>query len=79
MLADDGLVGPGGDFGDEVVSELIGRDGVVGFDVLHDAVEAVLFVGGVGGFREAVGVKDVAVAGLEREFEGGVFGFVNHS
>jgi hypothetical protein len=79
FLSERGLVGPGGDFGDEVVGELVGGNGMMGFDVPHDAVEAVLLLGGVGGFGDAVGIQDVAIAGLQRDFERGVFGVADHS
>ena len=79
FLAERGLVGPGGNFGNEVVGELVGRDGMMGFHVLHDAVNAVLFLGGVGGFGDTVSVQDVAIAGLQRDFERRVSGIVDHS
>ena len=79
LLADGGLIGIGGDLGAEVVGELARRDGVMRMDVMHDSVEAVLFTGGVAGFRETVSVKNVTIAGFERDFECGVLSVVNHS
>src|SRR3974390_432342 len=77
LLADGGLVGVGGELCEEVVDELAGGDGVVRVDVLHETIESELHFCGVGSLRDAIGVEDMAIAGLERELECGVFGFVD--
>ena len=74
-----GLAGPISDFSDQRVSELGSLERWMGFHEMHEAVETVQFLAGIGCFGNSVGVENVAVPGLERKFEGLVFGFVNQS
>ena len=78
-VAGGGRSGPIRDFGEEIVGKLCGGHMVVGFHVPLDAIKTELLASGVGGFGDAVGVEDMAVTGLQRDFEGGIFGVGNHS
>jgi hypothetical protein len=59
--------------------EGLGRESRVPFEQIGKARGAVLFAGGVEGFRQPVGIENQAVAFVEREFLGGIGGLAGNA
>ena len=74
-----GAGGPTRDFGEKFLGERRGGEGGIGVEELFAASEAELFVGGVVGFGEPIGIDKATGAELKRDLKRRVFCFGEHA
>src|SRR5215831_9596282 len=74
-----GKAGPTCDFREEGVGELLDAERVMLFHEAAEAFRAVKFFGRTRGFRNAVGVENIAIAWFERKLPAFVGGFFEYA